>query len=447
MSANKEETDELLFSIKISGMEILIDLKKTNYTMDIYISENSEEQKNIILYLEKKINVLELRKIENIIFNKLELNLNTITVYDKQQFKRIIDNYYAKFHLQGKPFPVAKINSNTNVVRLNKLSIPQFISLQKLNQLDILEKEEVIKGVATTSNVALLIATSKAGKSQSMIELAVAVASGNKWFGELECAKGKVLFINLELDEFNFRKRMNNVLNQQKVFDRNEVENNIDILNCRGHNIDIDTLTSLILEKSKTEHYKLIIIDPVYVIGEFDENSANQVGEFMRRLVVLSENSNSLIFITHHSSKGDKTKVSAIDRGSGSGSFARAADVLFDMSEIDGTKISDGFRGKYFRIESTLRNFQNLDSFEIEYKYPTHVVVNGLEDAPLLYGGSGAKRKDYDLSVAKAITLVGTNVSQVAKNIGVTEQTVRNNLKKSKKFFIKNNQIFQKEDI
>ena len=29
MSANKEETDELLFSIKISGMEILNDLKKT----------------------------------------------------------------------------------------------------------------------------------------------------------------------------------------------------------------------------------------------------------------------------------------------------------------------------------------------------------------------------------------------------------------------------------
>lgn len=97
----------------------------------------------------------------------------------------------------------------------------------------------------------------------------------------------------------------------------------------------------MIKEKTKTRQYKLIIIDPIYVIGNFDENSAEQVGEFMRSLIILADQTNSLVFITHHASKGDKSKVSAIDRGSGSGSFARSVDVLMDMSLIDASKVFD----------------------------------------------------------------------------------------------------------
>lgn len=45
----------------------------------------------------------------------------------------------------------------------------------------------------------LLAGPSKAGKSFALIELCVATAEGRDWIG-FTCAKGKALYVNLELD-------------------------------------------------------------------------------------------------------------------------------------------------------------------------------------------------------------------------------------------------------
>lgn len=45
----------------------------------------------------------------------------------------------------------------------------------------------------------LLAGASKAGKSFALIQLCIAIAEGKQWLG-FDCAQGRVLYVNLELD-------------------------------------------------------------------------------------------------------------------------------------------------------------------------------------------------------------------------------------------------------
>lgn len=443
---NVVTVDKIVVQVQIVDSQYMDLLKKPNYTMDVYLTNDGSNKIFVVIPLSKKIDPNECLYVAKKFFVELGINIEKIDILNDKQID-LENSQFVYIRKKGKLYTADFGNKVKDNHKLNSILLPQFTNLYKMNQCNLLEKEEVIKGMARTSNVGLLTAVSKAGKSQAMIELAIAVASGGKWFDKLQCSTGNVLFVNLELDDFNFRNRFNEALDRLNIQSREDVEKSIDILNCRSYNIQSYDLFDLIKEKTKTRQYKLIIIDPIYVIGNFDENSAEQVGEFMRSLIILADQTNSLVFITHHASKGDKSKVSAIDRGSGSGSFARSVDVLMDMSLIDASKVFDVQSESFFRIESTLRNYPISEPFEIEYSYPLHVVVNGLEDAPLLYGKKMNKQKEYDLEISKSISIVGQDINQVSKYLSLTLQTLRNHVKNSNKYIIKNNKICLKEEL
>ena len=58
----------------------------------------------------------------------------------------------------------------------------------------------MIEGVLRKGHKMLLAGPSKAGKSFALIELAVCIASGTPWMNRFECRRGKVLYVNLEVD-------------------------------------------------------------------------------------------------------------------------------------------------------------------------------------------------------------------------------------------------------
>lgn len=438
--------DKIVVQVQIVDNQYMDLLKKSNYAMDVYLLNDSSNKIFVVIPLSKKIDPNECLYVAKKFFIELGINIEKIAILNGKQID-LESSQFVYIRKKGKLYTADFGNKAKDNRKSNNILLPQFTNLYQMNQCNLLEKEEVIQGMARTSNVGLLTAVSKAGKSQAMIELAIAVASGGKWFDKLQCSNGNVLFVNLELDDFNFRNRFNEALDLLNIQNREDVEKNIDILNCRSYNIQSHDLFDLIKEKTKIRQYKLIIIDPIYVIGNFDENSAEQVGEFMRSLIILADQTNSLVFITHHASKGDKSKVSAIDRGSGSGSFARSVDVLMDMSLIDASKVFDVQSDSFFRIESTLRNYPIFEPFEIEYAYPLHVAVNGLEDAPLQYGKKVNKQKEYDLEISKSVSIVGQDINQVSKYLNLTLQTLRNHVKNSNKYRIQNNQICLKEDL
>ena len=59
--------------------------------------------------------------------------------------------------------------------------------------------EELITGILRRGHKMLISGSSKAGKSFLLMELCIAIAEGKPWLG-FPCKKGRVLYVNLEID-------------------------------------------------------------------------------------------------------------------------------------------------------------------------------------------------------------------------------------------------------
>ena len=95
----------------------------------------------------------------------------------------------------------------------------------------------------------LLAGPSKAGKSFALIELCISIAEGKPWLGQFNCAQGKVLYINLELDRASCLHRFRDVYTVLGLAPENLA--NIDIWNLRGASVPMDKLAPKLIRRAK----------------------------------------------------------------------------------------------------------------------------------------------------------------------------------------------------
>ena len=86
----------------------------------------------------------------------------------------------------------------------------------------------LIDGVLRQGHKMLIAGPSKAGKSYALIEMCCAIAEGKKWL-KWNCTKGRVLYVNLELDRASCFHRFKDVYTALNWNPDNI--NNIDICN------------------------------------------------------------------------------------------------------------------------------------------------------------------------------------------------------------------------
>lgn len=261
---------------------------------------------------------------------------------------------------------------------------------------------ELIHGVLRRGHKMALMGASKSGKSWALLELAFAAASGGTWFGN-RCERERVLIFNLEVDENDYLDRVDNLIAARGYDD--SIRKSIDVWPLRGKGRALDLLVDEAIRQAGTEAYGLVIIDPLYkVMGEADENSNKDVGTFSLALDRLVEQFGSATSYAHHYAKGPSGQKSAIDRGSGAGTFARDADALITLSEIlvtpediaaTGYDVGPDLTLTAFRAEYVLRSFMSPHPTEwwfcsdkkrgVAYHFEAH----GLADRPLV-GSPGA---------------------------------------------------------
>ena len=190
---------------------------------------------------------------------------------------------------------------------------------------------ELIKGVLREGHKMLIVGPSKAGKSFDLIELCIAIAEGRQWHG-WDCMKGRVLYVNLELDRASCLHRFKDVYNAAGIPPRSL--RNIDIWNLRGRSVPMDKLAPKLIRRAKDRHYKAVIIDPIYKVITGDENSADQMAKFCNQFDKVCTELGAATIYCHHHSKGSQGQKKSMDRASGSGVFARDPDALLDMIEL-----------------------------------------------------------------------------------------------------------------
>lgn len=196
----------------------------------------------------------------------------------------------------------------------------------------------LIDGVLRQGHKMLLAGPSKAGKSYALIELCAAIAEGKSWLG-FECAQGKVMYVNLELDRASCLHRFKDVYTALGYAP--DHISNIDIWNLRGKSVPMDKLAPKLIRRAQKKDYIAVIIDPIYKIITGDENSADQMAHFCNQFDKVCSEVGCAVIYCHHHSKGSQGGKKSMDRASGSGVFARDPDALLDLTELE---ITDGIR-------------------------------------------------------------------------------------------------------
>ncbi|MEG0259435.1 MAG: AAA family ATPase [Lysinibacillus sp.] len=190
----------------------------------------------------------------------------------------------------------------------------------------------LIEGILRQGHKMLMAGPSKAGKSFALIELSIAIAEGKKWLG-WQCTRGKVLYVNLELDRASALHRFKDVYNALGWAP--DHLSNVDVWNLRGKSVPMDKLAPKLIRRAQKKQYIAVIIDPIYKVLTGDENSADQMAHFTNQFDKIATELGCSVIYCHHHSKGGQGNKKSMDRASGSGVFARDPDALIDLVELD----------------------------------------------------------------------------------------------------------------
>ena len=205
------------------------------------------------------------------------------------------------------------------------------------------------------------------------MELCVAIAEGTKWLG-FPCKQGKVLYVNLEIDPASCINRFLKIYEALDVPMNNS--ENIVVWNLRGHAVPLDQLVPKLIRRVRDLQLSAIIIDPIYKVITGDENKASEMGQFCNQFDKICTETGCSTIYCHHHSKGAQGSKRAMDRASGSGVFARDPDAQLDMIQLELSEdiknnVRDG-HATAWRLESNLREFENIQPVNFWFEYPVH---------------------------------------------------------------------------
>lgn len=189
----------------------------------------------------------------------------------------------------------------------------------------------LIAGVLRQGHKMLLAGPSKAGKSFALLELCIAIAEGGRWLG-FQCAQGRVLYVNLELDPASCWNRIRDVYKAMGVPPAHRA--NIDVWNLRGEAVPMDKLAPKLIRRAQKKGYLAVVIDPIYKVITGDENSADQMAKFCNQFDLICARLGCAVIYCHHHSKMAQNYREATSRASGSGVFARDPDAMLDLSQL-----------------------------------------------------------------------------------------------------------------
>ena len=256
----------------------------------------------------------------------------------------------------------------------------------------------IIDGVLRRGHKMMLAGPSKAGKTFSLMELCCDVAEGREWLGFEVLERGPAVYINLELDARSCHKRI------RAIYDAKgwPTEHIDDVIpwDLRGRAVTMERLADAVIEQAAPYGPALVVVDPIYKVMQGDENSAGDVARMLAHFDRMAESLGCTVAFAHHYAKGAAGAKDAMDRASGSGSFARDPDALITLSPLrldDGAECEAGGRPA-FRVEGTLREFRPFEPFDVWFEVPIHVrdAAEVLRDCPIVGSSKDNSRKAND---------------------------------------------------
>lgn len=189
------------------------------------------------------------------------------------------------------------------------------------------ERKFIVDNFIHEGSVNVLYSPPANYKSFLALDMALSVATGNKWL-ERETKKSNVLYWDLENPKFVIKER------QEALKAGKDIEGSVEGLSFLNSGMLMDrekTINTTLLRKVKKQikdnEVKLIIVDTMHRLANYDENSANDFNMFYTGILKpIARDLNCAFLLLHHSNKNGDYR--------GSSDIEGAVECMFEMKKI-----------------------------------------------------------------------------------------------------------------
>lgn len=249
----------------------------------------------------------------------------------------------------------------------------------------------VVEGFLLRSEVTLLSAEAKLGKTWFLLQLAECVAAGIPFLG-WRTVPGAVLYLNMEVGAAMMQQRARMVAERLGVEDPPVYfVNALD----EPRPPTLKTLESKVkatVAALEAKHgrlaFALVIIDPFYALAVgLDENSASEVSGACRAFKRVAHEVNAAVVVAHHTGKGDPSGRRVCDRSRGSSAFSGAVDNPLSL-----TLKTEDADGKVAQLAGRWRNLPGLPPHDLRFDSAIGLWEDLGEGEPMGPQGGGGGR-------------------------------------------------------
>lgn len=243
-----------------------------------------------------------------------------------------------------------------------------------LNYNDIDDSSEtvnfIIDDILGYGQTLLISGPSKCGKSFLALNIAVAVSAGATIFGK-SCQKSRVLYVEFENGAAETKKRIKNILAENDL-DNSSAENVLVFRLSRGFIDSCEDFFDELIEKANGKECDLIILDPIYMLLNGDENNSEVIKNFFKQVSRLRASTGAAIILCHHESKGKNAFKNVVDRACGSGVLSRYPDALISLEPVNKNNINK------IKIGMVLRYHESPDPFIVNIRNGAYPIESNI---------------------------------------------------------------------
>jgi AAA domain-containing protein len=183
-----------------------------------------------------------------------------------------------------------------------------------------------------------LFASGGKGKTALRLVQALSVATGRSLTGERVIKRGKVLFVSLEDDRDELRRRVHAAMIYHKISPE-ELKGWFYEATPIGKKLAKDKTTpgeldAWLREKIKRHQIDLVCIDPLVKTHNFDENDNAALDFVCTLLTRIAHDRNCAVDVLHHEGKGNSGQAGDANRGRGATAIKDAARLCFTLTSM-----------------------------------------------------------------------------------------------------------------
>ena len=318
----------------------------------------------------------------------LQSNSSWSNPLPESEIRRTVDSAYSHAPGEATIYSVNKVTAEYDENGEYIPKLPPNIPIESIINPPPL-KPPIITGFLREGEAMLMSGSPKAGKSFLICQLALAVASGTEWVGQ-KCNKKKVLYIDAELPREVALNRMHDIWRMCDtvipVF-----PDNLDIKSTKDKVVTLSDIADDI--EHEAGRYDLVIIDPLYMFIDSDQNDNTQMKREMDQIKRIYATGASVV-VNHHMTKGMQNGKMSIDRASGAGVISRFFDSILTLNLL---QPEPGDTGRPERIEADTRSFKQPSPINLWFDgFHVRDIGNVLADRPLLDPKKESNEKKTD---------------------------------------------------